>query len=44
MHAIFATRTTDGAGNPARLRSVIATSLDHASLSALVIIATQISP
>ena len=44
MQAIFATRTTDGAGNPARLRSAIATSLDQPSFSALVIIATQTRP
>ena len=44
FHVIFAGRTTEGAGNPARLRSTIATSLDHGSLSALVIIATQTRP
>jgi hypothetical protein len=35
MQAIFADRTTDGAGNPARLRSVIATSHDQGVLAAL---------
>src|SRR5271157_1270710 len=44
MHAIFAGRTTDGAGSPARLRSAMGISLDHGSLSALVIIATQTRP
>jgi hypothetical protein len=40
MHAILAGRTTDGAGNPASLRSGMGTSLDHGSLPALVIMAT----
>ena len=44
MQAIFAVRTTDGAGRPARVRLAIVTSHDHGALSALVIIATQISP
>jgi hypothetical protein len=44
MQAIFADRTTDGAGNPARFRSVIATSHDQGVLAALVIIATQTTP
>jgi hypothetical protein len=44
MQAIFADRTTEGAGRPARTRSAIATSLGHGSLSALVIIATQMTP
>jgi len=44
MQAIFAGRTIDGAGSPARFRSVMATSHDHGSFSALVIIATQMSP
>src|SRR6266699_5047906 len=44
MQAIFAARTTDGAGRPARAILAIVTSHDHGTLSALVIIATQISP
>src|SRR5258707_14790568 len=44
MQAIFAVRTTDGAGRPARARLAIVTSHDHGALSALVIIVTQISP
>ena len=44
MQAIFAVRTTDGAGRPARTRSTIVTSHDHGALSALVIIATETSP
>ena len=44
MQAIFAVRTTDGAGRPARARLAIVTSYAHGAFSALVIIATQISP
>jgi len=44
MQAIFAVRTTDGAGSPARAGSAIATSHDHAALSELVIIAPHIRP
>lgn len=44
MQVIFAGRATDGAGRPARCKSVIATSEDYDSFSALVTIATQIKP
>lgn len=36
--AIFAQRTTDGAGKPALRKSVIGTSVGHDALAALVII------
>jgi hypothetical protein len=44
IHAIFADRTTEAAGNLAPLESVITTSHDRAVLAALVIIATHTTP